>query len=188
MRISAAFLQSFLQATLQPALQAILQACASLQARSLLLIFAIALGPLATWARAAPAPAAATGWWLDQSGRAGILVAPCGSRLCGHIAWLQQPLDAKNGAKTDLHNPDQTLRRRPLCGLPILGGFVPDDSSGWTDGWIYDPQLGKTYKSVMHIRPDGTLSLRGYIGIPLFGRSTIWTRPAAPLTQCTVAR
>ena len=111
------------------------------------------------------------GWWLDATGKAGILVAPCGDKLCGK-------------PKTDIHNPDAALQKRPLCGLPMLWGFSPDRSGGWTGGYVYDPEKGKTYTSVMHLKPDSTLSVRGYIGIPLLGRSTIWTRPPSDLPHC----
>jgi uncharacterized protein (DUF2147 family) len=138
----------------------------------------------------APALAQPTpqGWWLDQTGRAGILIAACGTQLCGRIEWLKVPLDTENHPKTDIHNPDSTLQVRPLCGLQMLGGFVPDGNGGWTGGWIYDPEKGKTYKSAMHLAADGTLRVRGYIGIPLLGRSATWTRPPAPLPQCATPK
>jgi uncharacterized protein (DUF2147 family) len=127
---------------------------------------------------------AVQGWWLDQSGRAGIFIAPCGDKLCGRIEWLKTPLTPAGQKKTDIHNPDPALQGRPICGLELLWGFVPDGSGGWTGGWVYDPEAGKTYTSVMHLKSDGSLSVRGYIGIPLLGRSTIWTRPVGALPRC----
>ncbi len=146
-----------------------------------------ALAALA-WLSVAPsahAQAAPQGAWLDQTKRAEILIAPCGAALCGSIVWLKPPAPGTNPPTTDIHNPDVSLQNRPLCGLTMLGGFVPDGSGGWTNGWIYDPEKGKTYKSVIHVAADGSLKLRGYIGIPMLGRTEIWTRPPAALPHCT---
>ncbi len=148
--------------------------------------FACLLVPMAR-AQAAPG-STPLGWWLEQTGRAGILIAPCGAQLCGHIEWLNQPLTPQGQVKTDIHNPDSGLHGRPICGLPVIWGFVPDNGGGWSGGWIYDPDAGKTYKSVMHVQADGSLRVRGYIGIPLIGRSEVWTRPPAPLTPCNGAK
>ena len=132
-----------------------------------------------------PAPTLPTGLWLDASGRAGITIAPCGEKLCGTITWLKAPLNAQGKPKTDIHNTNAALQSRPLCGLPMLGDFVADDSPGaWTGGFIYDPEHGETYKSNMHLQDDGTLVVRGYVGIAWLGRSQIWTRPATPLPHC----
>lgn len=132
-------------------------------------------------ARAAPSP---DGWWMKSNGSAAILIAPCGAALCGRVEWLRAPLDAQGWPKTDTHNPDPALRARLLCGLPMMGAMVPDGEGGWHDGWVYDPTVGKTYKAQMHVSPDGKLHLRGYIGLPLFGRTAVMTRPAAPPTPC----
>jgi len=116
---------------------------------------------------------------------AGITIAPCGEKLCGTITWLKAPLNAEGKPKTDIHNTDATLQARPICGLPMLGDFVAGDTAGaWTGGFIYDPEKGETYKSNMHLQPDGTLVVRGYIGISWLGRSQVWTRPPAPLPHC----
>lgn len=141
---------------------------------------------LATRPHAAPAPqvAAAEGLWLDQSGKAAIRIAPCGSQLCGRIAWLRAPLDEAGKPKTDIHNNDAALRARPLCGLPLLAGFDADGANAWSGGTIYDPESGSTYQSTMRLEPDGTLRVRGYVGISLLGRSQTWTRPAADLPAC----
>ncbi|MDD2705986.1 MAG: DUF2147 domain-containing protein [Acidocella sp.] len=146
------------------------------------LTFGLWLGGIS--ASCAQAAGDATGWWLDQSSRAGILIAPCGGQLCGRIEWLLHPLNDAGQPKADIHNNDPSLRARRLCGLPMLGNFSTDGVGAWSGGWIYDPEKGKTYKSVMHIADDGTLHVRGYIGIPMFGRSEVWTRPPAPLAPC----
>lgn len=124
------------------------------------------------------------GWWLNDDGNSAIVIAPCGAAFCGYVEWLKTPLNEAGKPKTDIHNPDAALQSRPLCGLQMMGGMVPDGSGGWEGGWAYNPKVGKTYKAIMHVAPDGTLRLHGYIGVPLFGVSKTMTRPAAPLTPC----
>lgn len=137
-------------------------------------------------AKAQPAaPASIAGWWMDHDGDAAVVIAPCGAQLCGHIEWLRTPRDAAGKPKTDIHNDNAALRTRLLCGLPMLGGFSPDGAGGWQGGWIYDPKKGATYKATMRVAADGTLHMHGYIGVPLFGRTEIMTRPARPLQDCT---
>lgn len=143
------------------------------------------LAGLAAGSAAAAPSAPVTGTWLDQTGRAGITISPCGDKLCGRITWLRAPLDAQGKPKHDAHNTNPAERDRPICGLPMLGGFTADGDGAWTGGTIYDPQSGKTYRSNMHLKNDGTLHVRGYVGIPLFGRSETWTRPSTNLPRCS---
>ena len=66
---------------------------------------------------------------------------------------------------------DQLLR-----GMAIVTGmrFIDGDYSG---GEILDPDTGGVYRSSMRLSEDGRrLTVRGYIGIPLFGRSQEWVR------------
>lgn len=121
------------------------------------------------------------GEWQEPTG-AVLRVDHCGSKVCIWIVALSRHADAP----TDIHNPNASLRSRALCGLEIGSGFTPRDATHATDGTLYDPKTGKTYHGMMTV--DGlNLDLRGYIGVPLFGRSQTWMRPSAPVKACTAA-
>jgi uncharacterized protein (DUF2147 family) len=150
------------------------------------ILVAVALSLGGASAARAQAAGGVTGWWLDAEGKGGILITPCGQgQLCGTVAWLKHPLNDAGKPKTDIHNPVAALQARPLCGLALLGGFSPEGSGYWDGGWIYDPESGNTYHAHFTLEADGTLHLRGYIGVPLLGRTSVWTRPATPLKPCT---
>jgi uncharacterized protein (DUF2147 family) len=95
-------------------------------------------------------------------------------KLYGKIVWLKEP--TKNGvAKLDEKNSRESQRSKPLVGLIILKGFKKDGENSYNRGTIYDPQNGKTYDCTINYKGK-TLSIRGYIGISLFGRTTVWER------------
>ncbi len=137
------------------------------------LLFAVVV---AAFAGAAPgASADVTGVWLTEKGDAKIKIAPCGDQLCGHIVWMLKPLDDEGKEKLDKNNPDEALRARPILGLKLLNGFVRD-AGAWTGGHIYSPRDGKSYNANMVLDGPDKLRLRGYVGLPLLGRTEVWTR------------
>ena len=122
------------------------------------------------------------GTWTTEGGKSRVEIFECGRRLCGKILSLRDPVysDPKDGPvghpKTDRNNPDPSRRTDPIAGLTIMRGFAPDGPGVWDDGTIYDPENGKTYQCKATLDGRNRLKVRGYIGISLIGRTTVWTR------------
>jgi uncharacterized protein (DUF2147 family) len=138
-------------------------------------------------ARAQPADQAALGLWLVEEKTGIVEIYHCGAALCGRIAWMREPLRPDGSIKRDDKNPDPAKRSRTICGMDTLTGFMPAGPNEWEDGRAYDPNEGSTYHAEMRIEPDGRLRLRGYIGIPLFGQSRLWTRAPADTPRCSAS-
>ena len=91
------------------------------------------------------------------------------NKYYGKIAW------SKNGGK-DHNNPDPKLKERDLLGTDFLKDFTFDkDDNEWTNGTVYDPNNGKTYKCYMWMEGEN-LKVKGYIGVSLLGRSELFER------------
>ena len=66
---------------------------------------------------------------------------------------------------------------KPIEGLHILWGLKADGTSNYSGGKILDPLSGQIYSAKIALADGGkTLTLRGFLGVSLFGRSQVWTR------------
>lgn len=66
-----------------------------------------------------------------------------------------------------------------IVGMIFIEGLQQDkdDPLTWKDGSILDPKNGKTYHCKVRTIENGQkLYVRGYIGLPLFGRTQTWLR------------
>jgi uncharacterized protein (DUF2147 family) len=126
------------------------------------------------------------GLWYAEGGAAVVEIKPCGGALCGRVVWLHSPLDEEGCELRDKNNPDPALRNRPVIGLEILRGLLPSNQTplSWTGGTIYDPVSGNTYRCRLKLESGDRLYLHGYLGIPLVGRTTTWTRVRSENTKC----
>ncbi len=124
-------------------------------------------------------------WLTDMEGTelARVNIYLEDDKYFGRITWLEYPEfrdDDEQGmagvVKMDRENPDPALRSRPVLGMVILKNFEYRGVWKWKGGTIYDPENGKTYRGSIRLTSGGTLKMRGYVGIPLFGRTTRWTR------------
>ncbi|NUM52380.1 MAG: DUF2147 domain-containing protein [Candidatus Hydrogenedentes bacterium] len=124
------------------------------------------------------------GVWLTDGGDSKIEIKKEGEKYNGKIIWLKEPNQEPGSPepgqpKRDSKNPDPAKQKDPIVGLALLKDFSWDGSGAWSGGTIYDPESGKTYKCTMKLKDEKTLDVRGYIGVPAFGRSTVWTRTEA---------
>jgi uncharacterized protein (DUF2147 family) len=67
------------------------------------------------------------------------------------------------------------LKDKPVLGMVIIRDFRPEGDR-WVGGTVLDPKDGKIYKGKMWSVGQDKLRLRGYVGIPLLGRSQTWVR------------
>jgi len=123
------------------------------------------------------------GAWNNEEKDGKIEIYHCDDRYCGKIVWAKEPNypeGSKEGPpgtpRLDHNNPDPALRQTPIMGLVIMRDFIFAGDDTWSGGMVYDPKSGKTYRGKMTSVSPNELKLRGFIGIPLFGRTTTWTR------------
>jgi uncharacterized protein (DUF2147 family) len=138
-----------------------------------------ALG-LAMGATLACAQATPVGVWktIDDDGKTEkslVRIADAGGQLVGRIETLFDA--AKKDAVCDKCSDERKDKR--IVGMTILRNISKDnsDDSLWAGGDILDPNNGKVYK--VRLRPvDGgkRLEVRGYIGMPMLGRTQTWVR------------
>ncbi len=138
-------------------------------------VLAVSTIVLRTQVQQSDAADAILGEWLTAEGKARVQIYRCDSLYCGKIVWLKEPV--KDGKEVvDDKNPDPSLQNRPVVGLVLVRGFSYDGDNEWTGGKVYDPESGDTYSGKITLKDPQTLRLRGYVLIPLLGRTEVWTR------------
>jgi uncharacterized protein (DUF2147 family) len=133
----------------------------------LLLVAAVMLLAVPVSALHATTSPVPTGLWLTQDRGGIIAINPCRDRLCARIVGVV--LDhATDAMPVDYRGVSQ-------CGLSLISDALQVGPGLWK-GHILDPRDGSLYGVELRLDPHGRLALRGFLGIPLFGRTEIWTR------------
>jgi uncharacterized protein (DUF2147 family) len=115
------------------------------------------------------------GEWVNEEKDVRIEIYKQGNQYAGKLIWAQDLLEAGGTTpRKDVNNNDEKLRSRSMLNLDLLYDFTYSDDA-WDNGKMYDPKSGKTYSCVLKIRND-KLEIRGYVGVPLLGRTTYWER------------
>lgn len=115
------------------------------------------------------------GVWLSENKDGKIEVYKSGSKYFGKLIWGKKMYEADGTtSRKDVENKNEKLRSRNLKDLVMLTNFTYDDNA-WDGGEIYDPYSGKTYSCTLKLK-EGKLNIRGYVGVSLFGRTSVWER------------
>ncbi len=94
----------------------------------------------------------------------------------GKIVWMKNPYFEDGSPKTDIKNPDPSKRDTPADKIVLLHNFKYDASDDEWSGEIYNPVEGDMYKAYAKFESPKKLKVRGYVGLPIFGRSMYWTK------------
>ncbi len=111
------------------------------------------------------------GEWYTEGKEAKIRFYESDDYFHGKLIWLKDQED--NRPKLDQNNQDESLRNRTLLGINLIRKLEFQDGI-WEDGEIYDPESGKNYSCLVKMKDEETLEIRGYLGMPAFGKSVIW--------------
>ena len=113
------------------------------------------------------------GFWLNEDKDARVEIYKSGNQYFGKLIWGKEMYEADGKTpRKDVENKDPKLRSRNLKDLIMLSGFAYHDDV-WDGGEIYDPRNGSTYSCTLKLK-GSKLDIRGYIGISLFGKTTVW--------------
>lgn len=112
----------------------------------------------------------------DTTGKPTALI-----RITEERGELRGKIEQLFRAPSEDPNPKCTLcsdarKDQPILGMTIVSGLKKDGDE-YKGGEILDPNNGKIYKSKLSVHDGGKkVEVRGYVGVPMFGRSQVWLR------------
>jgi uncharacterized protein (DUF2147 family) len=140
------------------------------------LLLTACLAPVLVFAQMTPA-----GLWKtidDETGQEKSLVRIVDAGGTFNGAVEKSLLNDPNVSKVcDLCTDDR--KGQVIVGMEIIRGVTKNvkDDGLWDGGEILDPQKGKTYRVRLTPKDGGAkLEVRGYVGMPLLGRTQTWLR------------
>ena len=117
------------------------------------------------------------GQWYNAKDDIVLTLFEDGQTVSGKVTWMKFPNDENGNPKTDLLNPDESLRNRSIIGTLMMYDLTYIAGNIWDNGSLYIPKNGKIYSGMMRLKNEKTLNIRGYVGFSFFERySSTWTR------------
>ncbi|UCS92734.1 DUF2147 domain-containing protein [Echinicola marina] len=114
------------------------------------------------------------GLWLTEEGEAKVLIYKNKGKYFGKITWLKR-VKEHDKIRRDVNNKDAKLRNQALDQIHLIRSLEFKDGK-WSGGEVYDPESGETYRCLVKLLDEDRLEVRGYLGLPSFGKSLYWER------------
>jgi len=117
------------------------------------------------------------GLWTTFSDRTGlpeslVRIEQANGQFIGTVVQVLDP----DATSPRCERCEGELRNKPIVGMRILRG-LRRTQGGFGEGTILDPDEGRIYACTATPLDGGRrLEIRGYVGVPLLGRSQIWVR------------
>jgi len=105
-----------------------------------------------------------------------VRISESGGVFSGKVEKIVDPDAPKDAVCKDCTDD---RKDKPVLGMTIIKNMKQsaDDKAVYEGGEILDPNNGKVYKSKLKLVDGGTkLDVRGYIGVPMLGRTQTWSR------------
>lgn len=124
------------------------------------------------------------GYWKTVDDKTGLVLSvveiyQAGNALHGKIVEIMPVLGQKPTDRCEKCRG--ALRDKPNLGMTIMWGMQQISNNTWGRGHVLDPKSGNIYQGTMTLINDGNnLHLRGYVGLPIFGRTETWDRTSKP--------
>ena len=110
------------------------------------------------------------GFYMSNDGTSIFKFYKSGDKYVGKLVWMKHP------ERLDTMNPDVTKRNKKLLGSILAYGLIFDGKNDWTEGFVYEATKGKTFQCQITRDEKNNITMRGYIGIPAFGKSEYFVK------------
>ena len=105
-----------------------------------------------------------------------VRIVEAGGVFTGKVEKIIDPDSPKDAVCKDCSDD---RKDKPVLGLTIIRNMKASsgDKAVWEGGDILDPNNGKVYSAKLKLVDNGAkLDVRGYIGMPMLGRTQTWYR------------
>jgi uncharacterized protein (DUF2147 family) len=104
------------------------------------------------------------GIWFTDDKTSKIQIYKNESQYFGKIIWMS-PKESQ-----------AALKVKPKIGYQIFRKFTFEGKNVWSGGQVSDPISGMTVSGKMTLKNENTLTVRGFLGTPMFGKTVILLR------------
>jgi len=105
-----------------------------------------------------------------------VRIVETGGVYTGKVEQIIDPDAPKDAVCKDCSDE---RKDKPILGMTIVRNMKQSDGDKavFEGGDVLDPNNGKVYKAKLKVVDNGSkLDVRGYIGVPMFGRTQTWIR------------